>query len=425
MDKVMDDFNITDIGNECDKFDDESYKILSAVRAFLGLFSLICCLLVIIVIILFKRYQYFVQRLVLYVCIAAAINSVAIIAQKVDYFTPSEQQSDILDKYCIFAGCFEFFTSIVQLISLVGITHGLYHSVIKERPKKFFEAVYISLSLLVPSILCCIPFFGISYGKSGPWCWIRERDSNCQPFYLGIVLQFSLWYTPLILVTIVVMCVSVATLYRVHKSYDSQWQGPYDPEVYVHRGRLKKVVKIMLAYLPILYLVVNLFSLPNAIYWSIGDSPILALWVFHAIFPPLRGALIALPYLFHNETRRQISKINIAAAIKRRFKRKVVTTYPVKQCAFSDSLQFPSLGGDTTIERQKHYRNPSLSYNTPTPPVVPSPLHSSRKPPQPPMVVEGVVTLQLDGDSSTLSSVNVGSAMSQSTYISDVGENNV
>ena len=410
---------MNDTINECDRFNDLSYKILSGFRAILGLASFICCLLVIIIIILFKRYQYFVQRLVLYVCIAAAINSIAIIIQKVDYFEPNDDQSYILDKYCIFAGFFELFTSLVELMSLLCITHGLYHSVIKQKPKKYFEAIYITLSLIIPSLLCCVPFFGEAYGKTGPWCWIRERDEYCQPYLFGIILQFSLWYVPLVLVTMVVSCVSVTTLYKVHKSIENRWQGPYDPEVYVHRGRLKKVVKIMLAYLPILYLLVNLFSLPNAIYWAIGDTPLIGLWVLHAVFPPLRGALFALPYLFHTETRRQISKINIMAAIRRRFNRKVVTAYPVKQCNFSDSLPFPSTG-DTTIDRQTlPYRNPSLSYNSPSNSHTTSPLHTSTTLPSR-MTPEVVVTLNLDGDSSTISSLNVsgGSALSQSTFVS-------
>ena len=419
MDMDNEDGNGTTVENQCDEFDDLSYKILSGFRALLGLASLICCILVIMVIILFKRYQYFVQRLVMYVCIAAAINSIAIMVQKVDYFDPNNHQSNILDRYCIFAGFFELFTSLIELISLLCITHGLYRSVIKQKPKKYFEAIYIGLSILIPSLVCCIPFFGESYGRTGPWCWIRERDEDCNPYHLGIILQFSLWYVPLVLVTMVVSCVSVATLYRVHKSIESRWQGPYDPEVYVHRGRLKKVVKIMLAYLPILYLIVNLFSLPNAIYWAIGDTPLIGLWALHAIFPPLRGALFALPYLFHTETRRQISKINILAAIKRRFNRKVVTTYPAKQCAFTDSLPFPSTG-DNTLERARPYRNPSLSYNTPTPPNNASPLHNSHKA-HPSVVPEEVTTLNLDGDTSTLSSVNIGSStLSQSTCMSSI-----
>lgn len=394
----------------CEEFNKIEYSILSGIRALLGLFSLVCCLLVILVILLFKRYHYFVQRLVLFVCTSAAINSLAIMAQKIDYVTGYTDDS-VFDKYCVFAGFFELFTSQVELIALLCITHGLYRSVIKQKPKKYFEAVYISLSFIIPCILCCVPFFGSSYGKTGPWCGIRERDDNCEPFYLGIIFQFALWYAPLILVTLVVLCVSVASLYRVHKSIESRWQGPYDPEVFAYRGRLKKGVKVILAYLPILFLIVNLLSLPNAIYWAIGDEPLFPLWVLHAV-SPLRGALLALPYLFHDETRRQISKINIKAAVKRRFNRKMVTTYPAKPCTFSDSLTFPS-SADTTIERQKPYHNPSLKYNTPTPPNTVSPLHTVvLKPPVP--VPEEVVTLNLDGDSSTLSSVT----LTQSTTMS-------
>lgn len=347
----------------CDDFQTLQYKILSGFRAFLALFSFISCLLVVILILLFKRYHFFVQRLVLYVCIIAAINSIAIIAQKVDYFEPNAQQQNIIDKYCIFSGFFELYTSLVELLILLCITHGLYHSVIKQKPKKYLEGIYVSISLLLPLIVACIPFFGrgITYGKSGPWCWIRERDSECEPYLFGIVLQFAIWYVPLVVITIVILSAYVATLCKLRNGIENHWQGPYDPEVLVHRGRLRKVVKIMLSYLPVLYLLVNLFSLPNAIYWAIGERPIFALWVLHGILPPLRGALFAIPYLFHTDTRRQLNKISLRAAVTQRLTRKkqIITAYPAKECAFSDSLTFPATA-DTTIERQKPYRNPSL-----------------------------------------------------------------
>ena len=348
------------LSDPCDDFQTLKYTILSGLRAFLALFSFISCLLVVILILLFKRYHFFVQRLVLYVCIIAAINSIAIIAQKVDYFDPNTQQEGIIDKYCIFSGFFELYTSLVELLILLCITHGLYHSVIKQKPKKYLEGIYVSISLLLPLVIACIPFFGLSYGKSGPWCWIRERDSECDPYLFGIILQFAIWYIPLVAITIIILSAYVATLCKLRNGIENHWQGPYDPEVLVQRGRLRKVVKIMLAYLPVLYLVVNLFSLPNAIYWAIGERPIFALWVLHAILPPLRGALFAIPYLFHTDTRRQLNKISLRAAVTQRLSRKQqINSYPAKECTFSDSLTFPATA-DTTIERNRVYRNPSL-----------------------------------------------------------------
>ena len=398
-------------GNPCAVFNTTKYSVLSGIRAFLSFSSFLCCVLVILLILLFKRYQYFVQRLVLYVCIAAAVNSIAIVLQKVDY----SQQSEGLDTYCKFAGFFEFYTSLIELMSLLCITHGLYHSVVKQKPKKYLETFYIVISLAVPSIVACIPFFGITYGKSGPWCWIQERNMNCNPYIFGIALQFLLWYIPLVLVTLVIMCVSVATLYRVHKSIENRWQGPYDPEVFVHKGRLKKVVKVMLAYLPILYLIVNLVSLPNAIYWAIGDEPIFALWVLHGVFPPLRGALFALPYLFHTENRKQMNKTTIKAAFQRRFfKRNAVTEYPAKPGVFTDSLTFHSTG-DGTIDRRRPYKNPSLKHNLDLSHTIHSPSPTTQE--------QEVVTVQLDNDSlidsSMMNTCSQLTMTSQLTLISD------
>lgn len=373
---TMDDNDTTSAATPCDQFEDQRYKILSGFRAFSALFSLICCLLVITLIFLFKRHHYFLQRLVIYVCTIAAINSLVIAIQKLDYATRSTE----LDKYCIFAGFLEYYTSQVELIGLVCITHGLYRTVFKQKPKKYLEFTYIALSVLGPILLACIPIFGhsgnVTYGKSGPWCWIEDRFDNCDKNYFGIALQFILWYTPLLIVTVITVIVYVVMFCKVHKSIESHWQGPYDPELSLHKGRLRKVVKILLAYIPLLYLVINLFSLPNAIQWAIADEPLFPLWVFHGVFPPLRGALFALPYLFHTDTRQQIKQISVRATIKQYFMRnKAITSYPAKECNFSDSLTFPG-AAETTYERNKPYRNPSLRlqlsqrYSIPTVPQV-------------------------------------------------------
>lgn len=351
--------------NPCEEFNGIDYLILSGFRALCASVSLFSCLLVIILILIFKRHHYFIQRLVLYVCIIAAINSIAIIIQKVDYFEPNETQANILDKYCIFVGFFELYTSLVELLSLLCITHGVYRCIIKQKPKKYLEGIYITASLLTPLLIVCVPFFGrqVTYGKSGPWCWIQERDQECTKNVFGIILQFTIWYIPLIVVTAITSIVYVSMLYSVRRSLENHWQGPYDPELFLHKGRLRKIVKIMLAYLPVLYLIVNLFSLPNAIYWAIGEKPIFALWVLHGVLPPLRGALFAIPYLFHTDTRRQIKQLNIRAAIKQQFVNNThaISNYPAKECNFTDSLNFPA-SAETTYEHTRPYNNPSLRF---------------------------------------------------------------
>ena len=398
-----------------DRFNGTVYMALSGIGVFLGLLSFICSILVVLVIILFKRYHYFVQRLVLYVCIAASINSLTIILQRIEHFEIGGHQNNY---FCTLTGFLELYTSLVQLLSLLCITHGLYLSVVKQNPKKRWECFYIAFSLLAPILVCCIPFFnsihayGIGYSRSGPWCWIREKKINksdsCQQDPVGVVIQFGIWYIPLVLVTIIVLAVSMATLYRVHKSMDNHWQGPYDPDVFVNRGRLRKAIMMILSYLPILYLLTSLLSLPNAIHWALSEDPEPVLWYLDGFVVPLRGMFLAVPYLMHTHTRKQISMNTIIAAFKRRFTRKRVTAYPAVPVVFSDSLTFPS-AGDATLERQQPYHNPSLSYNTPTSPLTLSPAQ---------LAEEGVVTLNLEEDSSTLSSLNVSNQNNSKNMVS-------
>ena len=86
------------ITTACDVFESLDYSIIAAVRALFGLFSLVCCAVIIFLTILFKKYKYAIQRMVLYVCITGAVNSLAIILQRVDYFI----QNNATEQYCVF-----------------------------------------------------------------------------------------------------------------------------------------------------------------------------------------------------------------------------------------------------------------------------------------------------------------------------------
>lgn len=339
----------------CDVFESVEYSAIAAVRASLGLFSLCCCSVVIILTLLFKKYKYSIQRMVLYVCIAGAVDSVAIVLQKVDYFV----QNNATEQYCVFAGCLSLYTSLVELLALGCTSLSLsYMYKRKKELKHYLEAVYILICLILPLFMIWPPFTTqYSYGKSGPWCWIRERDQACQKDVAGIAFQFGLWYLPLLFVSTVVTIAYLYTIMKARKRTraNSNWRGPYNSEA---TTQLSKTVKSMLAYMPVLYLIVNLIALPTSIHWAIADNPIYPLWVVTAIFPPLRGALIALPFLLRKETRKILNRPQIKAAIT---DHDAVAAYPARQSKFSDSLAFPDCG-DTTLERHKAYRNPSVSF---------------------------------------------------------------
>ena len=345
------------ITTACDVFESLDYSIIAAVRALFGLFSLVCCAVIIFLTILFKKYKYAIQRMVLYVCITGAVNSLAIILQRVDYFI----QNNATEQYCVFAGLFELYTSLVELMALACISHSL-SCMIKWRKEQphYLEAVYIVICLLLPALIVWPPFITQSYGKSGPWCWIRERDQACQRDITGIAFQFGLWYLPLFIVSTMVTIAYLYTIMKTRKRTraNSNWRGPYNPEATSQKGQLSKTVKSMLAYMPVFYLLVNIAALPNSIHWAAANEPQLFLWIIAAVFPPLRGALIALPFLFRKETRKILNRPQIKAAMT---DNNNATPYPARQSRFSDSLPFPD-SGDSTLDRQKAYRNPSVSF---------------------------------------------------------------
>ena len=80
--------------------DSTQYKIAAAIRASIGLFSFFCCLGVVLVIVLYKKYKFFIQRLILYLAVAALVHSISYTLARVNYYTPRP----IEDPYCYFGG---------------------------------------------------------------------------------------------------------------------------------------------------------------------------------------------------------------------------------------------------------------------------------------------------------------------------------
>lgn len=346
--------------NPCDQFENIDYLVTAAVRALLALGSFICCAIVIFLILVYKQYHSFVQRLILYVCLASALNSLAIASQKVDYFV----QNNATESYCVFAGFFSQYTSQVELLAVIGLVLGLYVNVFSKKLRKRVEVLSVISVLVIPALVSWLPFIDNSYGKTGPWCWIRERELDCNIHVLGQVLQYLLWYLPLLVAITVVLCVYFLAYHKLRQSIKGTWARPYDPEVQLTRGQLRKNVRLLLTYIPLLYLLFTLFALPNAIYWSFGSEPILALWVIQAVVLPLRGALFAIPYIFNKHTRKKISQTKLRVLDNQVSKRaNSVNPYPAVASNFSDSLRF-ALKEDCTLERNKVYRNPSLSQSS-------------------------------------------------------------
>ena len=324
--------------------DSTQYKIASALRASVGLFSFFCCLGVVLVIVLYKKYKFFTQRLVLYLTIAALVHSISYTLARVNYYSPRP----IEDPYCYFGGLLNHYTAAVELLNIWCITFNLFVNTIFNKRTEKLEIVYFLISYFLPITWFWLPLWKGAYGTAGPWCGIRTVDANCSPFRFGIWVQFGIWYIPLYVSLTIIFFATIAIAIKAVR--DSRWQGKFDPNAEWQSETIKKEVKPLIWY-PVVYLALNIFSLISQIYDAVNpDNPSLPLAYLRLLSSPFRGAFVALVYSLDSETRRRLSCKQLRGSCKDFCQTKgTIDEYQVIYTEFTDSYQF----GNRDISPQK------------------------------------------------------------------------
>ena len=133
-----------------------------------------------------------------------------------------------------------------------------------------------------------IPFLHDAYGLAGAWCWIRQKDDNCDSLLAGKIEQYVLGYGPVSFLCIVAMVVVAVMLVILCKWL--YFQETPDP---VYRTILRENAPLMIY--PVL--IVKLLVLAHRLYQittSIHNNTIL--WIIHAAIAPLNSLSFAIVY---------------------------------------------------------------------------------------------------------------------------------
>ena len=298
----------------CSLFHSRPYVDVAIVSSASGSLSALCCVSVICLIFLFKKHYFFIQRLILYLTLAALFNCLSIIARL--YRLGYNQESDELDTMCIITAFVDQTTMCSLFMAFSVITFTLLMRAVFRKNTSRLEPFYFLLIFGFPLTFNWIPFLHDTYGEAGAWCWIRSinYDQNCSEHQFGTYLRFVLWYIPsyalLILMILAYVCIVVSVTRQRYR-----WIGRYDPEVRRLREQMRNEVWPLLFY-PIGLFILNIFPLINRIHDSIYNSePDFVLWMLHAVFSPLQGGFIAAVYTLDRETRRRLTFGNLLAAL--------------------------------------------------------------------------------------------------------------
>lgn len=170
-----------------------------------------------------------------------------------------------------------------------------------------FEPVYYVCTYTLPLLWFWIPIWLKAYGTSGGWCGIKSLDADCQAFKYSTYIQFGIWYIPLYVSTAVIIFMLTAVAIKLLRTMH-QWNGRYDPVAAAAKQVLRNELRSLFLY-PIIYLLLNTFSIISQIYRAIyPGSSSAVLPYLRVLTSPLRGAFIALLFGLDRDTRSRLNR---------------------------------------------------------------------------------------------------------------------
>lgn len=321
-------------------FEDYEFTIVAVVNMVVGLLSFIICCFTIVLIAALKKWQFFSQRLILYLTITAMLISLANVINRVDF---TKNPTKALTGFCIFGGFLTEVTSWMILCSNTSITIYLFLRTMFNKNTEKCELLYVIFTFGFPFLFSWIPFINMSYGRAGVWCWIRSYDTvNCKTLVFGKWLQFGLLYIPLygiLPILIIVYILIIAKIYKQRKVL-SGTDNPHANKVV--RQMVSEVLSLV-AY-PLIYIVLTLPLLLNKINSSISpEEPSLTLWYLAAFTFPLQGACTGFIFTFSTVMCRRSTWMELRSRtefMSQTESRHKITEYPMKADEVSDSAAF-------------------------------------------------------------------------------------
>lgn len=332
-------------------FEYHEFTIVAIVNMVVGLLSFIICCFTILLIAVLKKWQFFSQRLILYLTITALLSSLANTINRVDF---TEDPSDGSIGFCVFSGFLTQVTSWMILCSISSITFYLFMRVIVRKNTEKLEWVYVVYTFAFPFLFNWIPFINTSYGRAGVWCWIRSFDlRTCEVLVFGKWLQFSLLYIPLYCILAVLITLYVIIIVKIYRKR-KVLTGIDNPHAKKVMRKVVNEIASLMAY-PMIYFVLSLPLLVNRIYSSAYPmEPSLTLWYLAAITFPLQGACTGVIFTFNTVFCRRMTWVELRSRTSPMSRTETtqhkVTEYPMKTDEVSDSVAFTARTQHNSID---------------------------------------------------------------------------
>ena len=281
---------------------------LSSLTASAAVIVLFCCQ---------KMLNKFTHRLIIYL-LAYSIFISAALALRLTSSLTAFAASEAYGPFCVISGFLSQYSGWTMLLSQTVIvvhigclvvlvevrcTRPLGHHYLgitsafesgSRNAKRYavcLELVYALAPALIPLLFAWVPFTTNDFGPAGLWCWIRRTDEEkCELVISGVIQQYTLWYGPLMVVTLTnttVIIITIATICKKAHHFKKSGETPTG-----YKNTLKQVLPI-LAY-PVIFQVQSWFALTNRLYGLLSSSRFLPLLIIHSIGSPSWGLIAAI-----------------------------------------------------------------------------------------------------------------------------------
>jgi len=160
---------------------EEDQWVSISVEAAMGL-SMLGALFIVAVYTAFKDLRCYAARLVVYMETLDFLNGVS-------YMLPEGES------WCVAQAVLSSYFSMASILMTSVIAYSLFVATLRHTPnveKK--EALFVTISLLLPLPGALLPLMTNSYGKMHGWCWVKvsERD-----FWVPTIWRLTTFYVPL------------------------------------------------------------------------------------------------------------------------------------------------------------------------------------------------------------------------------------
>ena len=286
--------------------------------------SATACSVAVILLLWQRMYCCFTHRMVLYLLLHTTVNALNFILRIAGVITSFIESKEYTSLFCPFHGFLTLYFASAQLLMQTGLTFHIgclvvlvevrcirplghhylgitsaFESEGSRNAKRYavcLELVYALAPVLIPLLFAWVPFTTDDFGPAGLWCWIRRIDEeSCELVVSGVIEQYTLWYGPLTVITLINTTVIIITIVTICKKVYHFKKSGETPTGY--KNTLKQVLPI-LAY-PIIFQVENWVALANRVGNLINSAKVVPLLIMHSILIPSNGLFAAITFFVY------------------------------------------------------------------------------------------------------------------------------